>query len=76
MDSIEEAYNELVKDNPTWVEPVLKKIDNPLFSKNHFMIDIKDFKEISSIAFVRIYNIKKWDIGTGLITIHCELTNS
>lgn len=75
MDSIEKAYNELVKDNPTWIEPILQRMDNPLFSKTHFLIDIKDFKEISSTAYVRIYNIRKWEMTTGneIITIHCEI---
>jgi len=59
MKTIEESYNDLVNENPTWVNPALRVFDSPAFNRSHFIIDLVDFEEISSIPSVRIVYMSK-----------------
>lgn len=60
METIEKAYNELVLRNHTWVDPELRKFDNPNFSDSHFFVVFEDFEEICSTPYVRIVYVRRW----------------
>lgn len=75
METIEEAYNELVLRNHTWINPFLRKFDNPVFSESHFVVDLGDFVEIISTHRVRIVYVRKRRspvIGS-MYFVYCQL---
>lgn len=75
MKTIEEAYNDLVSKNHSWVNPELRRFDNPAFVQSHFIVCLVDFEEISSIPCVRIVYMRKWSsaIMGKVYFVYCEL---
>lgn len=59
METVEKAYSDLVLRNHTWVNPFLRKFDNPIFSGSYFVVDLVDFVEIISTPRVRIVYVRK-----------------
>lgn len=57
MKTIEEFYNDLLKANQSWINPVLKKFDSVCLSAFYFCVELKSFDAINSVPCVRLINV-------------------